>query len=106
MIKSSRTKRRRLQEEIASNELFNEDNCYVENAISLLSTSTNYELAENPNTDTNTNFFIQFPHVLETNVDNSLTYHMSPNNFESIENDMVQITNTDFLSIPTVMHTN
>jgi len=82
MIKSSRTKRRRLQEEIASNELFNEDNCYVENAISLPSTSTNYELAGNPKTDTNTIFFIQSPHVLETNVDNSfiLKYLIQPMN--------------------------
>ncbi|XP_050055728.1 uncharacterized protein LOC126549698 [Aphis gossypii] len=79
MIKSSRTKRRRLQEEIASNDLFNKDHYYIENAISLPSTSTNFKLTENSKTEINSNLYIiQSPHVLETNVDN--------NHFEPIEN--------------------
>ncbi|KAL5233023.1 hypothetical protein ACI65C_001097 [Semiaphis heraclei] len=87
MIKSSRTKRRRLQEEIALNELFNEDH-YVKTANSLPSTSTNFEPTEISIIEANTNVFIQSPYVLETNVDNSSTY-MSPNNFESIENNLL-----------------
>jgi len=102
MIKSSRTKRRRLQEDIASNELFNEDH-YVKTANSLPLTSTNFEPTENSMIEANTNVFIQSPYVSETNVDNSSTY-MSPNNFESIVNNV--LTNTDFINNPFVTPNN
>ncbi|KAF0753899.1 DUF4806 domain-containing protein [Aphis craccivora] len=50
----------------------------IENAISLPSTSTNFELTENSKIEINSNLYIiQFLHVLETNVDNS--------NFKPIE---------------------